>query len=276
MSEAPAQEPTPPVVPEPLPPPKTGSRTAIYLTLFVILLAAGAVVWFLRFNTSTPILTFYPSQQLVSADWAGYTVSSDLASPQPVVTAVRGSWTVPEVSTSAESYSAAWVGIGGQYDESLIQTGTEHSWVNGQARYLAWYELLPADAVYLNMTLTPGDAVTASVTLQDSASDTWLVKIRNLSNNQAYQRSFQYSSTKLSAGWIVERPTINRVQYPLANFGNLTFTDCSAIVEGKTGGITSFPHSIVYLRGRMTNDLVSISNVSADGAAYTISFVSPR
>ncbi len=88
-------------------------------------------------------------------------------------------------------------------------------------------------------------------------------RIRNLSNNQAYQRSFQYNSTMLSAEWIVERPTINRVQYPLANFGNLTFTDCSATVEGRTGGITGFPHSIVYLRGRMANDLVDISNVSA-------------
>ncbi len=183
---------------------------------------------------------------------------------------------MPEVSASAESYSAAWVGIGGQYDESLIQTGTEHSWVNGQVRYLSWYELLPADAVYLNITLTPGEFITASLTLQDSASDTWLVEIRNLSNNQAYQRSFQYISTMLSAEWIVERPTINRVQYPLTNFGNLTFTDCSATVEDRTGGITGFPHSIVYLRGRMANDLVDISNVSVDGTAYIISFVSPR
>lgn len=276
MSETPPQEPTPPVVEEPSPPQKINSRTGVYLILLIILLAAGAAVWFLRFNTGTPVLTFYPSQQLVSADWAGYTVSSDLASPQPVVTAVRGSWTVPEVSASAESYSAAWVGIGGQYDETLIQTGTEHSWVDGQARYLAWYELLPADAVYLNMSITPGDAMTASVTLQDSASDTWLIEIRNLSNNQVYQRSFLYNSTRLSAEWIVERPTINRVQFPLADFDSLTFTECSATVRGRTGGITSFPHSLVYLRGRMANDLVGISNVSADGISYTISFVSPR
>lgn len=276
MSGTPPQEPTPPVVEEPSPPPKTNSRTGVYLILLIILLAAGAAVWFLRFNTGTPVLTFYPSQQLVSADWAGYTVSSDLASPQPVVTAVRGSWTVPEVSASAESYSAAWVGIGGQYDETLIQTGTEHSWVDGQARYLAWYELLPADAVYLNMSITPGDAMTASVTLQDSASDTWLIEIRNLSNNQVYQRSFLYNSTRLSAEWIVERPTINRVQFPLADFDSLTFTECSATVRGRTGGITSFPHSLVYLRGRMAKDLVGISNVSADGISYTISFVSPR
>ena len=68
-----------------------------------------------------PVLAIYPNQRLTSADWGGYTVSSDLLSPAGVVTSVSASWVVPSVTPSASStFSATWIGIGGQYDESLI------------------------------------------------------------------------------------------------------------------------------------------------------------
>ncbi len=263
-------------VEEPTPPRRGGSRIAIYMVLFIVVLAAGAAVWFTRFNTQTPILTFYPSQQLVSADWSGYSVSSDLSAPQADVTAVTGTWIVPNISGTNDSFSAAWIGIGGQYDESLIQTGTEQSILNNTASYFAWYELLPNDSIYLNMTVNPGDTMSASITLQNSATNTWLIVLKNLSNGQTYQKSFQYASTRSSAEWVVERPTVNNVQYPLADFGTITFTACSATIGGRTGSITGFPHSMVNMRGRMGNDLVSAGALSQDGFSFGVTFITSR
>jgi hypothetical protein len=275
-TETPPQEPATPIIEEPPPPRVKGSRVPIYLAIIIIVVVAGAAVWFLRFNTRTPVLIFYPSQQLVSADWAGYSVSSDLTTPLEEVTAVSGSWIVPTVSGGVESFSASWVGIGGQYDESLIQTGTEQSIINGSPSYFAWYELLPSDAVYLNMTVNAGDSITATLKLQNSATDTWQVDIRNLSNGQSFQKTVNYASTRSSAEWIVERPTVSNVQYPLVDFGSVTFSACSATIGSRTASISGFPHSLLYLKGRMSNDLVSLSSLSSDGTSFTINFLASR
>lgn len=37
--------------------------------------------------------------------------------------------------------------MGGQYDETLIQAGTEHDSVSGLSVHSAWYELLSYDSV---------------------------------------------------------------------------------------------------------------------------------
>ena len=42
------------------------------------------------------------------------------------------------------------IGIGGRFDKTLIQTGTEQDSVNGNEYYSAWYELLPDQAVRIN------------------------------------------------------------------------------------------------------------------------------
>jgi hypothetical protein len=61
---------------------------------------------------------------LLTFDWAGYVIASDSVNPQPQVIGVNGSWTVPKVSVSVvDSFSAAWIGIGGQFDDMLIQAG---------------------------------------------------------------------------------------------------------------------------------------------------------
>jgi len=187
-------------------------------------------------------------------------VSSDLQSPKGFVTGVSGSWVVPEVTLSYDSFSATWVGIGGQYDESLIQTGTEHYSSNGSVGYIAWYELLPADSVELNMTLLPGDVMRASISLQNAATKIWLIEISDATNGQTFSRSISYASSMLSAEWIVERPTVNNFLYPLADFGRISFSDCSATMSGRTDSIVGFPHSAFNLQGRMNNNLMTLSN----------------
>ena len=277
-SETPAEVPTEtPIEARVEAPVKGRSKAWIYGALIVIVILAISGVWFFRFNTSTPLLAIYPSQRLTSADWSGYTVSTDLQSPQVAVTGVSGSWKIPNVSASiGNSFSAAWIGVGGQFDESLIQTGTEFDWVNGAPGYSVWYELLPQNSVQLNMTVSPGDVMTASITLKDVAAQTWVVEICDTSNGQTFRQSFQYATTRLSADWIVERPTVNNRVTSLANFGSITFTGCSATLDGRTGSITAFPHSAFTLIGRMNNNLDTLSDTSQGGASFTIDFDSPR
>ena len=73
-------------------------------------------------------------------NWAGYVVASDLQNPQSAVVGVSGSWTVPAVTDiGIDAFSAIWIGIGGQFDRTLIQAGTEQDFVGGQAQYSVWY-----------------------------------------------------------------------------------------------------------------------------------------
>jgi hypothetical protein len=91
-----------------------------------------------------PLFTSSPNQSLISLDWAGYSVASDLINPQPEVTSINASWTVPVINVSiGDSFCATWIGVGGQFDDTLIQVGTEQDSIDGQATYSAWYELLP-------------------------------------------------------------------------------------------------------------------------------------
>jgi hypothetical protein len=273
--ETPAEAPTEtPIVTPVEVPVKRSSRVWIYVIIFLILILVVGGVWFFRFNTSTPVLAIYPSQRLTSSDWSGYTVSNDLLSPQVAVTSVSGSWVIPEIAASAgDSYSAAWIGVGGQYDDALIQTGTVQSWVNGAANYMAWYELLPQNSVQLNMTISPGDVMRASITLQNAASQTWVIEITDTSNGQTFKQSFSYTTSRLSAEWIVERPIIyNRIS-TFASFGRITFKDCSATLSGRTGSITDFPHSTFNLIGRMNNYLDAVSDTSSGGSSFAVDFI---
>jgi len=212
---------------------------------------------------------------MTSLDWGGYSVVSDLSSPQPLVTGVNASWTVPSVDTSgADSYSATWIGIGGQFDETLIQMGTEQDSVGGQGQYSAWYELLPSDAVMIDaLTVSPGDVVAASISLLDPTANIWSVAIIDFTNGQSFQKSLQYDSSMLSAEWIVERPTINNRIRTLADFGQVSFTACKATVGGTVGTITSFPSTRITMYNRQNLALVSVSAFSSDGSSFTVQYL---
>lgn len=117
----------------------------------------------------TPTTTPRPTPSLPPAlthlhsfQWAGYVVASDFRNQTPVVSGISGSWKVPEVAVSVnDTYSGAWIGIGGYPDKTLIQTGTEHQFVNGRSRYFAWYELVPNFAITIrSVVILPGDTIT--------------------------------------------------------------------------------------------------------------------
>ncbi|OGD55454.1 hypothetical protein A3K78_03225 [Candidatus Bathyarchaeota archaeon RBG_13_52_12] len=239
--------------------------------LFIVIVSAAIIIH----QTMPNILSPQPTQTLTSSDWSGYSVSTSLKNPQPTVTSVTGSWTVPSVTpTQGYSYSAAWIGVGGQFDQTLIQTGTQHDSLNGDQSYSAWYELLPDLPITITtMQIKPGDIIKATITQTDSITNTWSINISDQTTGQSYRTSVVYESTMLSAEWVVERPTIGNRVGALANFGSVKFTDCSATMGGKTGKITDFPSSQFTMINRQNVALVSLSSLGQDGSSFTASYI---
>jgi hypothetical protein len=217
-------------------------------------------------------------QATVSLDWAGYTVTTSSLNPQPVLIGVNGSWTVPTVSASiGDTYSAAWIGIGGQLegDSTLIQVGTEHDSISGQPEYSAWYELLPNDSVTITtINVSPGDEITASINLTDSNTNEWIVEINDVTQGQEFSENFFYVSSKLSAEWVVERPTVGNHLSTLADFGHVTFTNASARTDTSVEKINDFSFSQVIMQDRQNRQLVTVSSLSSDGSSFTVSYLS--
>ena len=100
------------------------------------------------------------TSKLLSNDtnWAGYIVASDLQNPQASITSISASWTVPAVTISTQdTFSAIWIGIGGFFDNTLIQAGTEQDSIQGQSEYSAWLELLPQNSFTIDtLSVSPG------------------------------------------------------------------------------------------------------------------------
>jgi RNA polymerase subunit RPABC4/transcription elongation factor Spt4 len=247
------------------------------IVLALIIIVALSAVVFIVYQIRPWVFSPQPTQIVMGEHWSGYSVSSTLSNPQPLVTEVSGTWTVPSLTvTPGDAYSASWIGVGGQYDQTLIQTGTEHDVVNGQIVYSVWYELLPDFPIYLAMDVKPGDTISASVKLVDAVTSMWSISIHDVTNGQVFQKTVQYDSSMLSAEWVVERPMVRNRLSQLSDFGSVTFTNCYAIIGGQKGGVLSFPSSKLIINGRQNNPLVSVSEPLNDGSSFYIAFESAR
>ena len=187
-------------------------------------------------------------------NWAGYVVT------QPSHSTIRGSfgkWLVPAVTCSAERADAlTWVGIGGDPDtDTLYQTGTGSNCVGGHPQYFAFIDhvgqpILSGHIRYSPtwvvlgchgstkcskaVTVQPGDLITASVVDHDlytrwTVSDTRAGKLL-----WSHTKDWISHSHRLSAECVEEGPS----QYPVANFGQVSFSQCQASDQ------TGFLHDI--------------------------------
>ncbi len=234
------------------------------------------------FNSPTPSIqpSALPMPVVSKArNWAGYVVASDLQNPQPTIVAIGGSWIVPSLTdVGVDAFSAVWIGIGGQFDQTLIQTGTEQDFIGGTATYSAWYELLPDDSITINtIDVSPGDQMEASIKLINPNSNLWSLSIADLTTGQKYQNNFTYHSGQSSADWIIERPDVNGVLSTLADFGNVTFSNCQVSFKDKGGTINEYPSSEVImdmqLRFSQYLQLVDVSNLNNQGTEFTVSYL---
>ena len=196
------------------------------------------------------------SADSVSSNWAGYVAVP--ASAGKGFKTVSGSWIQPAVTCKAgeESFSAAWVGLGGYNNSSaaLEQIGTEadcsHS---GRARYTTWYELIPAGPVALKLAVHPGDAVGASVTVIGHAIT---LRLRDTTTGARYSVTRHATAVDTSsAEWILEAPSSCFSEsacstLPLSNFGTVSFASATATLATHTGGPddTAWSHVALEMR----------------------------
>jgi hypothetical protein len=136
-----------------------------------------------------------------------------------------------------------------------------------------WYEMLPADSIPIsNITVSPGDQITASISLSNSNTNEWVIEISDRTSGQSFRQIFLYNSSRLSAEWIVERPTVNNQLTNLADFGSVTFTNATAQVGQTVGTISAFPNYQVIMENRQNIQLATLSPLNADGSSFTVTY----
>jgi hypothetical protein len=151
-----------------------------------------------------------------SSNWSGYAITGG------TYNSITGEWIVPTVQpTSKPTYSSTWIGIDGFNNSNLIQTGTEQDYYNGSAHYYAWWEILPApETVISNMTIHPGDRMSADI--QNLGGGQWSITIQDLTTGQSFTTQQSYSGPQTSAEWIEEAPTVGGRIATLAPYGQTT------------------------------------------------------
>ena len=125
-----------------------------------------------------------------SENWSGYVLPTTPGS----VTEVDGSWTVPTANCSLiqNSYSSSWVGIDGQLNSRVLQTGTETDCERGQQTDYGWFENYPSPPVILQITVHAGDSISGDL-------------------HQVSTGNWSFTLTDETSGQVVTSPTPDRL-----------------------------------------------------------------
>ncbi|KAH9895603.1 peptidase A4 family-domain-containing protein [Cubamyces lactineus] len=189
------------------------------------------------------------AQDQTTDNWAGVALTFGAGA---VVKSVTGTFTVPVPNPPPggdphEIYeSAAWLGIDGYAcDTALLRTGAGFIHVNGIVTANVWYEWFPSiPRTYLNLTVIPGDIITATVTASTPQSGTVAI----VNNSTGEQMSIALDSAdyaplcRESGEWIVgfpSQPNGTQARLPLPDFGKVTFSGAFASVYDPTSPVTT-------------------------------------
>jgi hypothetical protein len=156
------------------------------------------------------------------------------------VTAVTSTFLVPAAGLIPPGFAATWAGIGGFHSNDLIQAGVgEQSLPDNPVlgpQYFAWYELIPAGETQLtgcspdpNCTVSPGDAMT--VNISQASGSSWTIAMSD-AGKWNYSTTVTYTSSRNSAEWILEAPTLIALQTLMAPVGTVHFGPNSTFTAG--------------------------------------------
>ena len=152
-------------------------------------------------------------------NWSGVVVTGS------GFTEVGATWTQPDAScSSSNDLYAPWVGIDGYGSSSVEQTGAQSDCSGGGSNAVdsPWYEMYPANPVYWNDTVNPGDSLTAKVTR--SGTDYTLTETDN-TQGWTETTTQSYNGANASAEIILESPTASYPNFGTVNFTNVTIND---------------------------------------------------
>ncbi|HTJ61198.1 MAG TPA: G1 family glutamic endopeptidase [Candidatus Saccharimonadales bacterium] len=199
-----------------------------------------------------------------SRNWSGY-VSTGGSS----YTSVSGTWVIAKPDANVAGIDATWVGIGGANTTDLIQAGTEAT-VNGDGTvsYDAWTETLPQSTRTITLPVNAGDTV--SVTISERSAGLWVVDMKNVTTGGSFSTTIRYNSSKSSAEWIEEAPSVGRGIAPLDSFGSVKFTAGSVTVDGKTQTLAGANAKAVTMADAANQPLAIPSALGSDGSSFTV------
>jgi hypothetical protein len=165
-------------------------------------------------------LTGFGTRNATSANWSGYALHHG------TYRSVSANWVVPKAHCKAgdgHDYSSDWVGLDGYGSNSVEQTGTDTDCQGATPRYYAWYEMFPAPSKLIGHTVRPGDHMTASTVFNGGGKFT-----NKLTDHTRHWTATEHrklaSAKRASAEIIVEAPSSQTGELPLANFGSVHFT----------------------------------------------------
>src|SRR3989454_8549240 len=251
---------------------QTISVSSASATAFIVLsflMAASAI--------PVPQLTLSARQHdgsFQSTNWSGYAVTGASGS----VSIAKGSWVVPAIQgscTVTAQYSSFWVGIDGFNSGTVEQTGTDSDCQNGASTYYAWFEFYPHPSFLINgMTITPGDHMTAQASFSGRS---FTVTITDTTTGASFSTSARVTSAqRSSAEWIAEAPSSSGGVLPLADFGTVSFSSCTATVSGTPGTIGSFGAAVQQITMVSTSGAVKAqpSALSGSGDSFSVTWKS--
>jgi hypothetical protein len=207
-----------------------------------------------------------------SLNWSGYAVTPSGGG----ITAVSSTFTVPAAGLVPPGFAATWTGIGGYNTTDLIQAGTSEQSLPTLPlvgpQYNAWYELLPNSETPIsnctgdaNCTVTPGDHMSVSITLVSGS--TWHIAMTD-AGHWTWSLDVAYASSKSSAEWILEAPTLLVLQTLLAPVGTVSFGPTSTYTAGGvTHTIAQGNPTTINLSPGIINEATP-SALAADGQSF--------
>ncbi|HEY0716943.1 MAG TPA: G1 family glutamic endopeptidase [Streptosporangiaceae bacterium] len=190
-----------------------------------------------------------------SSNWAGYVATGSWNGAG--FRYVQATFNVPSVNcTSSPSGNATypdtfddWVGLDGvgynfTASSSVEQTGIYGQCVNGAPAYGAWWEAYPSAETPISFTVSPGDAITASVfwdstrTVAEGQYDIVLADVTTGQDFSQYVACAAASCANSSAEVITEAPAVGSATLPLADYGIANYEN--AAVTDRSGQRASF------------------------------------
>jgi hypothetical protein len=186
-----------------------------------------------------------------NSNWAGYIAEGTARE----FTSASAAWVVPGVTclSDADRY-APWVGIDGNGDNTVEQTGVETTCASGSPVSIAWYEMYPAAPVFLNTEpVSTGDAISGSVSYSASTKK-FTITIRDVTKGWTKTvKKARKSAKRLSAEAVIEAPgsVKDYPSIPAVNFTDVLFNGQSLSTFDPVTSQSGNP--VVYAPGSITN-----------------------
>ena len=222
-----------------------------------------------------------------SQNWSGFVSARSLTNPTTnSCTMVAGTFIIPSlnpaVSTTNNNVSA-WIGIDGAFnsDPTVQQLGVDLEYAAGQTQIYAWYEMYPANSYSISgFPANVGDEITVSASVSSVTGRTTVynLTITNVTQNESVtiptSQTTTTSGLQQSVEWIVEAPAIGNTIVPLSEFTPITWTNCTATINGTTGPISTFQSELINMESSRGTPQDSTSMLNSNGDGFTVTWLS--